>query len=57
MLIPEGEARERGQLSFDTPDVAIVQLFYTIVTIRGANWFLGIKKISRTGMISYADEI
>ena len=27
-------ARGRGQLSFDNPDVAIVRLFYTIVTVQ-----------------------
>ena len=37
VLIHEGEAQGRGQLSFNNPDVAMVDLFYTIVTIRSAN--------------------
>ena len=39
--IHKGEARGRGQLLFDNPDVTMVKLFYTIVTIRSVNWFPG----------------
>ena len=53
----EGEARGRGQLSFDNPDVAMVKLFYTIATLRSANWFPGNKAKSSAGMISYPEEI
>ena len=55
--IHDGEARGRGQLSFDNPNVTMVQLIYTIVTIRSVNWFPGNKEKSSGGMISYPEEI
>ena len=55
--IHEGKARGRRQLSLDNPDVTMVQLIYTIVAIRSANWFPGSKEKSSDGMMSYPEEI
>ena len=40
--IHKGEARVRGQLAYDNPDVAMVQVFYTI-----GKWTKGVYHVRR----------